>query len=203
MRRAGLKRVAGVFAGAAILALGTLPVAAQSWWGGGANSTYDRQVVSFAKTYSPGQVIVSFGDRRLYYISKRGEAVSYPIAVPRPRSRWQGTLRISMKKVDPSWTPTPSMRRENPKLPAFVPGGHPLNPLGNRALYLGSSLYRIHGTDAPWTIGKNVSKGCVRMHNTHVAELYNRVGVGTKVIATWKQYRVASASTGSGPSIDS
>ena len=78
------------------------------------------------------------------------------------------------------------MRAENPSLPAYVPGGHPKNPLGNRALYLVSSLYRIHGTDAPWTIGQPVSKGCIRMHNHDVADLYNRVGVGTKVTVPWK-----------------
>lgn len=186
---AGLVALAGVGA----------PASAQSWWGG-ANSVYDKQSVSFPKNYAPGQIIVSFGDRRLYHITSRGRAMSYPIAVPRPQSRWQGTLRVSMKKVNPSWTPTPLMRRENPKLPSFVPGGHPRNPLGNRALYLGSTMYRIHGTDAPWTIGKNVSKGCVRMHNTHVAELYDRVRVGARVVATWKRYRVtsvASASSGS------
>jgi lipoprotein-anchoring transpeptidase ErfK/SrfK len=80
------------------------------------------------------------------------------------------------------------MRRENPKLPAHVPGGHPLNPLGVRALYLGSSLYRIHGTDAPWTIGSAVSKGCIRMYNEDVVDLYRRTRVGTKVTVTWKRF---------------
>ncbi|MEO1265089.1 MAG: L,D-transpeptidase, partial [Pseudomonadota bacterium] len=86
-----------------------------------------------------------------------------------------------------------SMRRENPKLPSHVPGGSKYNPLGSRALYLGSTLYRIHGTDAPWTIGRNVSKGCVRMHNAHVEDLYRRVGVGTRVTATWKRYRARTS----------
>lgn len=158
------------------------------------NSTNDRLVVSFDKSHAPGQVIVSFTDRRLYHITKRGQAMSYPIAVPRPKSRWQGTNRVTRKKVNPSWTPTASMRRENPRLPKVVKGGDPRNPMGTRALYLGSTLYRIHGTDAPWTIGKNVSKGCVRMHNSHVAELYTKVGVGTKVTATYKSYRTAALS---------
>ena len=91
------------------------------------------------------------------------------------------------------------MRRENPKLPAFVPGGHPRNPMGVRALYLGSTLYRIHGTDAPWTIGKNVSKGCVRMHNAHVIELYDRIKVGAKVLATWKRFNAPRVATSSQP----
>lgn len=158
------------------------------------NSTSDRYVVSFDKAHKPGQIIVSFGDRRLYHITKRGQAVSYPIAVPRPQSRWQGVNRITRKMKNPTWTPTAQMRRENPNLPAMVKGGDPRNPLGNRALYLGSTLYRIHGTDAPWTIGKNVSKGCVRMHNSHVAELYNKVGIGTRVTATYRKYRTAALS---------
>lgn len=152
-------------------------------WSGGSQSS-----VAFSPKYTPGQIIVSFGDRKLYHIHSRGEATSYPIAVPRAQSRWSGVTRVSQKRVNPGWTPTPSMRRENPKLPAHVPGGHPLNPLGNRALYLGSSLYRIHGTDAPWTIGSAVSKGCIRMYNEDVAHLYNRVRVGTKVTVTWKKF---------------
>lgn len=159
-------------------------------FGGGSSGSFNnRRVVKFSKKFAPGQVIVSFSDRRLYYIADRGKALSYPISVPRPQSRWQGTLRVTRKKVNPSWTPTPEMLQENPRLPRFVPGGHPRNPLGNRALYLGSTLYRIHGTDAPSTIGKAVSKGCVRMHNAHVADLYNRVPVGTKVTVTWHRFR--------------
>ena len=146
------------------------------------------QAIRFPSHVKPGQIIASFADRRLYYVHTRGRAISYPIATPRPQSRWQGVMRISRKKVNPTWTPTPEMRAENPHLPAYVPGGHPRNPLGKRALYLGSSLYRIHGTDAPWTIGQPVSKGCIRMHNQDVADLYRRVGVGTKVVVTWKRY---------------
>lgn len=194
-----VKGIAGIAAAAAV-ALSAAPAMAQSLWGN-ENSVYDSGIVSFSKKYSPGQIIVSFGDRRLYYITRRGQALSYPIAVPRKQSRWQGVLRVSQKRVNPSWTPTASMRRENPKLPTFVPGGHPRNPMGVRALYLGSSLYRIHGTDAPWTIGQNVSKGCVRMHNAHVVELFKRARVGTKVTATWTRFNsstIASASSSGG-----
>ena len=161
---------------------------AQSFWnwsgpsifgGGGATD------VRISSKYAPRQIIVSFRDKRLYYVRSRGEAISYPIATPREQSRWQGHMRVSMKRVNPPWTPTASMRRENPKLPHFVPGGHPMNPLGVRALYLGSSAYRIHGTDAPWTIGQPVSKGCIRMYNSDVIDLYNRVPVGTKVTVTY------------------
>lgn len=152
-------------------------------WGGGS-----RQTVSFPASYQPGQIIVSFADRKLYWVYARGEAVSYPIAVPRAQSRWQGVTRVSDKRVNPTWTPTPEMRRENPRLPASMPGGHPQNPLGVRALYLGSSLYRIHGTDAPWTIGDAVSKGCIRMYNEDVLDLYPRVPVGTRVTVTWQKF---------------
>ncbi|MEO1207561.1 MAG: L,D-transpeptidase [Pseudomonadota bacterium] len=154
-------------------------------FGGGAGYSSS---VSFSKRYKPRQIIVSFGDRKLYYIYKRGQAISYPIAVPRPKSIWAGTMRVTRKRKNPGWTPTPAMRRENPKLPVHVPGGHPMNPMGTRALYLGSSLYRIHGTDAPWTIGSAVSKGCIRMYNQDAEDLYARVPVGTKVTVTWKKF---------------
>lgn len=152
-------------------------------WGGGS-----REVISFNPSVSPGQIIVSFSDKKLYWVHKRGEAISYPIAVPREKSRWQGMTSVSSKRVNPDWTPTPEMRRENPKLPAHMPGGHPLNPLGVRALYLGSSMYRIHGTDAPWTIGTAASKGCVRMYNEDVLDLYPRVPVGTRVTVTYRSF---------------
>jgi len=162
-------------------------VAAQDFlsflWGGGY-----REVVQFSPRHEPRQVIVSFGDRKLYWVYKRGSAISYPIAIPRQQSRWAGVTVVSSKRVNPPWTPTPEMRRENPKLPVHVPGGHPLNPLGVRALYLGASTYRIHGTDAPWTIGTAVSKGCIRMYNEDVLDLYPRVPVGTKVTVTWKRF---------------
>ena len=172
---------------AAIASLTSQPASAQDFfsflWGGGS-----RDEINFNPSHSPGQVIVSFGDRKLYWVHKRGAAISYPIAVPREQSRWQGTTSVSQKRVNPSWTPTPSMRRENPKLPHFLPGGHPMNPLGVRALYLGSSLYRIHGTDAPWTIGQAVSKGCIRMYNEDVLDLFPRVPVGARVTVTWRRY---------------
>jgi lipoprotein-anchoring transpeptidase ErfK/SrfK len=151
-------------------------------WGGG------RQMVSFDPKFTPGQIIVSFGDRRLYNIVRSGQAMSYPIAVPREQSRWQGTTTVTDKRVNPSWRPTPEMIRENPKLPNWVPGGHPMNPLGVRAMYLGASTYRIHGTDAPWTIGQAVSKGCIRMLNEDVLDLYPKIPVGTKVTVTWQQF---------------
>ncbi|WP_229309110.1 L,D-transpeptidase [Hyphomicrobium album] len=162
-------------------------------WGGG------KQTVSFDQKYTAGQVIVSFGDRRLYLITKAGTATSYPIAVPREQSRWQGTTSVTDKRINPSWRPTPEMLRENPKLPLWVPGGHRMNPLGVRAMYLGSSTYRIHGTDAPWTIGQAVSKGCIRMLNDDVLDLYPKVPVGTKVTVTWQRFNSQAVASGDEP----
>ena len=178
-----------LLAAIALAALTLLPATASAQdffsflWGGGS-----REVISFSPSVAPRQIIVSFGDRKLYWVHSKGEAISYPIAVPREQSRWSGVSSVSSKRVNPGWTPTPEMRRENPKLPAYVPGGHPQNPLGPRALYLGASMYRIHGTDAPWTIGTAASKGCIRMYSEDVVDLYPRVPVGTKVTVTWKKY---------------
>jgi lipoprotein-anchoring transpeptidase ErfK/SrfK len=179
---------------------GVAPASAQFWGSvGGANTVSDRKYVSFPTQYAVGEIIVSFSDRRLYHVVSKGRAMSYPIAVPRSQSRWQGVLRVSQKRVNPPWTPTPSMRRENPKLPAFVEGGDPRNPLGVRALYLGSTLYRIHGTDAPSSIGRDVSKGCIRMHNAHVVELYERTNVGAKVTVTWTSFTGSAPQAGTPP----
>ncbi len=155
----------------------------------GSSGPSGRQNVKIFTNHAPGTIIVSFGDRRLYFMTGKGTAISYPIAIPKPQARWAGVSHVSRKVVNPTWTPTPEMRRENPKLPAFVPGGDPRNPMGVRALYLGDTLYRIHGTDAPWLIGDQVSKGCVRMYNDDVIDLYNRSRVGTKVVVTWDRFR--------------
>jgi lipoprotein-anchoring transpeptidase ErfK/SrfK len=170
--------------------------AQQLLWDWGGSKTVGgsgREVIRFNPQYGKGQIIVSFSDRKLYLITQPGEAISYPIAIPREQSRWQGVLSITQKRENPSWTPTPTMVKENPRLPRWVPGGHPMNPLGVRALYLGSSMYRIHGTDAPWTIGTAVSKGCIRLYNQDVLDLYPRVNVGTKVTVTWDSFTGAPA----------
>jgi len=158
-------------------------------------SASGRQMVSFPKGYSAGTIIVSFGDRRLYHVRGRGRAMSYPIAIPRREARWSGTLRVSQKRVNPGWTPTARMRRENPELPAYVPGGHPRNPLGSRALYLGSTLYRIHGTDAPQLIGREVSSGCIRMYDSHVQELYRQTRIGARVVVTTRSFRTSAVAS--------
>ena len=159
-------------------------------WGGSEKpNDSGKMTVRFDMAARPGDVIVSFGDRKVYFITRPGEALSYPIAIPREQSRWQGITAVTQKRQNPSWTPTPTMRAENAKLPAWVPGGHPMNPLGTHALYLGSSAYRIHGTDAPWSVGSAVSKGCVRMFNKDVQDLYPRVKVGAKVTVTWQTFK--------------
>ena len=168
------------------------PAAAQLFWdwgGGNEVGASGREIVRFSPQFGQGQIVVSFGDRRLYFVTRTGEAISYPIAIPREEDRWEGVTSVSDKKVNPSWTPTPTMMAENPRLPRWVPGGHPMNPLGVRALYLGSSAYRIHGTDAPWTIGTAVSKGCIRMYNQDVLDLYPRASVGAIVTVTWQTFR--------------
>ena len=161
------------------------------------------QVVDSIRNCSADQVIVSFGDRRLYLITQKGKAISYPIAVPREQSRWEGTTTVSEKKVIRPGADSGHAQRKIPKLPTWVPGGHPMNPLGVRAMYLGASTYRIHGTDAPWTIGQAVSKGCIRMYNEDVLDLYPRIPVGMKVTVTWQQFNpqaVASNDDSSSPS---
>ncbi len=177
----GRSQLASMAAGTLALFAGVQaqPASAQQllWdWGGSKTvGGSGREVIRFNPQYGKGQIIVSFSDRKLYLITQPGEAVSYPIAIPREQSRWQGVLSVTQKRENPSWTPTPTMVKENPRLPRWVPGGHPMNPLGVRALYLGSSMYRIHGTDAPWTIGTAVSKGCIRLYNQDVLDLYPRV----------------------------
>jgi lipoprotein-anchoring transpeptidase ErfK/SrfK len=193
MMIARLLRESAIAVGAVVACVGlqAAPASAQLFWDWGGGSTVGgsgRENVRFNPQFKKGEIIVSFGDRRLYFITAPGQAISYPIATPRDESRWQGATTITSKRVNPSWTPTPTMMAENPRLPRWVPGGHPMNPLGVRALYLGSSTYRIHGTDAPWTIGTNVSKGCIRMYNQDVLDLYPRAQVGTKVTVTYQRF---------------
>ena len=195
-------RTLKAFTLAAALAVASVstPVSAQGlffdWGGGQTSGSSGKEVVAF-RGGTPGEVIVSFGDRRLYLVTSPGQAFAYPIAIPRDQSRWSGVTSVTDKRENPSWTPTPTMRAENPRLPMWVPGGHPMNPLGTRALYLGSSMYRIHGTDAPWTIGSAVSKGCIRMYNQDVADLYPRVRQGSKVTVTWNRYSSAPMASNS------
>jgi len=146
----------------------------------GRSSPIPRERVSYSSNYAPGSIVVDTRERRLYLITGPGEALRYGIGVGRDGFRWGGVHRITAKKEWPSWTPPSQMLRRRPDLPRHMPGG-PENPLGARAMYLGSTLYRIHGSNEPETIGHAVSSGCFRMVNEDVIDLYNRVSVGATV----------------------
>lgn len=139
--------------------------------------------VSFSTKYKPGTLIIKTSERKIYYVTGNGKALQYGIAVGSTAGRqWKGKSFISKKRPNPTWIPTASILRENPKMPrVYKPG--PRNPLGVRAMNLGGTpTLRIHGTNAPWSIGKAASHGCYRMRNVDVIDLYNRVSVGTRVI---------------------
>jgi lipoprotein-anchoring transpeptidase ErfK/SrfK len=140
-----------------------------------------RRVVQFTTQHAPGTVVVSTKERRLYLVMEDGKAMQYGVGVGRPGFQWGGVQSITRKAEWPSWTPPAQMLKRRPDLPRFMKGG-PDNPLGARALYLGSTLYRIHGSNEPETIGEAVSSGCIRMTNDDVTDLYNRVRVGTRVV---------------------
>jgi lipoprotein-anchoring transpeptidase ErfK/SrfK len=142
---------------------------------------YRRQEVEYHTTEAPGTIIIDTPHKFLYLVEPGDKAIRYGIGVGRPGFTWSGVHRISAKKEWPSWTPPAEMLKRQPYLPRYMAGGLD-NPLGARALYLGSTLYRIHGSNEPWTIGHNVSSGCIRMTNQDVIDLYSRVGVGTKVV---------------------
>lgn len=140
-----------------------------------------RETVMFQGNYAPGTIVISTRERRLYLVQGDGTALRYGIGVGRDGFRWAGTHRITAKKEWPGWTPPPQMLRRRPDLPRYMAGGED-NPLGARAMYLGSTLYRIHGSNEPETIGQAVSSGCFRMTNDDVKDLYDRVRVGTVVV---------------------
>ncbi len=147
----------------------------------GGASPIPRTTVTYPANYAPGTILINTAERRLYLILGSGQALRYGIGVGRDGFRWSGVHRISAKKEWPGWTPPSQMLRRRPDLPRYMPGGIE-NPLGARALYLGSTLYRIHGSNEPETIGQAVSSGCFRMTNEDVTDLYGRVAVGTTVV---------------------
>lgn len=152
---------------------------------GHAYSPIKREILDYDGPHGPNTIIINTSERRLYYVFEKGKAIRYGVGVGREGFQWAGRDRISRKAEWPGWTPPPQMiAREKAKgvnLPAYMPGG-PDNPLGARALYIGARLYRIHGSNQPWTIGEAVSSGCIRMTNEDVIDLYDRVKVGAKVI---------------------
>ncbi len=145
------------------------------------NGAYERQEVFFRARDPPGPILIDTSQRFLYLVEPNNRALRYGIGVGRDGFQWQGIERISRKQEWPDWRPPPEMIERQPYLPRFMAGG-PGNPLGARAMYLGQTIYRIHGTNQPQTIGKAVSSGCFRLVNEDVIDLYDRVPVGTKVI---------------------
>jgi lipoprotein-anchoring transpeptidase ErfK/SrfK len=142
---------------------------------------YQRQMVFYRTTEAPGTIIVHTAERFLFVVQGNNRALRYGIGVGRDGFQWSGLLKITRKAEWPDWTPPPEMIARQPYLPRFMAGG-PGNPLGARALYLGTTVYRIHGTNQPQTIGQSVSSGCFRLVNPDVIDLYDRIAVGTKVI---------------------
>ncbi|MBR0758642.1 L,D-transpeptidase [Bradyrhizobium jicamae] len=188
---AALTSVAVTFAALAMLATAG-QARAEGWdsrdiMGGGPNffgsgaSSIPRTTVMYPTNYAPGTIVVNTGERRLYLVLPNGQALRYGIGVGRDGFRWSGTHRITAKKEWPAWTPPSQMIARRPDLPRHMKGGIE-NPLGARAMYLGSTLYRIHGSNEPETIGQAVSSGCFRMTNDDVTDLYGRVSVGTTVV---------------------
>ena len=196
-----LRFVAASALGAAVLAADVRPAAAQSYemdegrqmlmggaprsrtfgFFGGWNDAISKTTVSYGGTERPGTIIINTAERRLYYVLGDGRAMRYGIGVGRVGFTWKGVKTVTLKKEWPAWTPPPQMLKRRPDLPRHMVGGVD-NPLGARAMYLGSTLYRIHGSNEPETIGQAVSSGCFRMTNDDVVDLYNRVRIGTKVV---------------------
>lgn len=162
------------------LRLGLVYAAASVLMTSTASMTEARELVAWDGDQGMGTIIVNTSERKLYYVLGKGMALKYDVAVGKAGMQWSGETFVQNKRRNPGWTPTARMRRENPRLPRHVPGG-PGNPLGVRAIYLGWSEYRIHGTNAPSSIGRAASSGCIRMRNSDVTDLYERVHIGAPV----------------------
>jgi lipoprotein-anchoring transpeptidase ErfK/SrfK len=139
-------------------------------------------VVAMKEAAAPGTIIVRTKERRLYYVTGAGQAISYPVGVGRVGKQWAGTSYISGKYTHPAWSPPAEVRRDKPNLPQVIPGGSPGNPMGVAAMTLAGGEYAIHGTNQPSSIGHFVSYGCIRMLNEDIQDLYSRVSVGTRVV---------------------
>jgi len=149
-----------------------------------ARNKFKRKMVTYRSDAEPGTIVVDTKRRWLYHVQENGKAMRYGIGVGREGFTWKGTEKITAKRKWPGWTPPPEMivreRKNGRELPSYMPGG-PENPLGARALYLGNTIYRIHGTNEDWSIGMALSSGCIRMFNEDVEHLYEQIRVGTKV----------------------
>lgn len=147
----------------------------------GMDPIYEKQMVEYSGKEKPGTIVIDTPNKFLYLVQGDGKALRYGVGVGKPGFTWSGVKTITAKREWPDWTPPKEMLARRPDLPRHMTGG-PENPLGARAMYLGSSLYRIHGSNEPWTIGTNVSSGCIRMRNEDVIDLYGRVSVGARVV---------------------
>ena len=141
-----------------------------------------RTTVRYNGKYAPGTIVINTSERRLYLVQGGGSALRWGIGVGRAGFQWKGTHKITAKKENPAWTPPPEMIARQKDVPRHMKGGDPQNPLGTHAMYLGSTLYRIHGSPDPDLVGEAESSGCFRMRNEDVADLYKRVPVGTTVV---------------------
>ena len=143
-----------------------------------------REAVAFEPSVRAGTIVIVTHERRLYYVYDQGAAIRYPVGVGKAGKQWHGTSRIDGKYVNPAWTPPPDVRRDHPEMPEIIPGGSPRNPMGVAALTLEGDLYAIHGTTQAMrkSVGTFASYGCIRMLNEDIADLYQRVGVGTPVM---------------------
>ena len=167
------------------------PVEPQTDQGYEAPAQFRRQVVPYTGSEAPGTIIIDTPNTFLYLVQPGGRAIRYGIGVGRDGFRWSGVQTITKKAEWPDWTPPAEMIARQPYLPRFMAGG-PTNPLGARAMYLGNTIYRIHGTNAPSTIGQRVSSGCIRLTNEDVTDLASRVNVGTKVVVINSDVRAAA-----------
>jgi len=143
-------------------------------------SPIPRETINFSGPYAPGSILIDTGERRLYFVLPGHQAIKYGVGVGRPGFEWSGVRRIANKREWPDWTPPPQMLKRRPDLPTHMDGGID-NPLGARAMYLSGTLFRIHGSNEPDTIGQAVSSGCIRMTNDDVIDLYDRAKVGAAV----------------------
>ena len=139
-------------------------------------------VVGFRGDYSPGTIVVKTNERRLYLVVDPAHAVRYPVGVGKAGKQWQGSAEIVAKFIKPAWTPPADVKRDNPRIPNYIPGGVPGNPMGAAAMVLTGGEYAIHGTNRPSSIGGYVSYGCIRMFNQDILSLYQRVSIGTPVV---------------------
>ncbi len=162
------------------VALAAAMAAVIGMWAGAPGSA--REVVRFTSKYPIGSIVIKNQERRLYFVAGRGKAIRYPVAVGKAGKRWVGRTFVDGKHVNPAWAPPAVVKRDIPSLPDLIPGGAPNNPMGKRALTLAGDEYAIHGTNRPRSVGRFASYGCIRMYNSDIIDLFDRVRVGTPVI---------------------